>query len=194
MANAKNVTTAKPKTGGAIFCAPAGTKLPTDATSALDPAFKCLGYVSEDGMTNANSPTSEQIKAWGGDVVHSYESGKPDSFKFTLIEALNVDVLKFVYNDENVTGDLETGIKITANSKEHVECCVVSDILLKNGGAKRTVVPCAKVSAVEEVSYKDNVAISYGTTVTALPDEKGNTHYEYIIGSTAASTTAQSSS
>lgn len=193
MADAKNVTTGKPKIGGAIFCAPAGTTLPKDATTALNQAFKCFGYASEDGLTNANSPSSENIKAWGGDVVYSYQTEKPDTFKFTLIEAMNVDVLKFVYGDENVEGNLKTGISIAASSKEHATCCMVADLLL-NGGAKRIVVPYAKVSAVDEISYKDNMAVGYGITVAALPDEKGNTHYEYIIGSTAASTTAQSSS
>lgn len=187
MANAVNVTTAKPKTGGAVFCAPAGTTLPTDARTALDEAFKCLGYISEEGMTNANSPTSEQIKAWGGDVVYSFENGKSDSFKFMLIEALNVDVLKFVYGSENVTGTKESGISITANNKEHAECCLVADILLRGGGAKRIVIPSGKVSAVEDISYKDNVAIGYNTTVTAMPDSNGNTHYEYIAGTAVQS-------
>ena len=45
---AKNVTTGKPKTGGAVFRAPLGTALPTDAKTALDEAFKNLGYCSED--------------------------------------------------------------------------------------------------------------------------------------------------
>jgi len=38
--NAKNVTAAKPKVGGAIWCAPLGTALPTDAKSELDPEFR----------------------------------------------------------------------------------------------------------------------------------------------------------
>ena len=41
--NAKNVTAAKPKVGGAIWCAPLGTALPKDAKTELDPAFKSLG-------------------------------------------------------------------------------------------------------------------------------------------------------
>ena len=57
MADAKNVTAAKPKVGGAVWRAPLGTTLPTDAKTALDKAFKSLGYISGDGLTNANSPS-----------------------------------------------------------------------------------------------------------------------------------------
>lgn len=59
----KNVTVGKPKKGGAIYRAPLGTALPTDAKSELDQAFKALGYCGEDGLVNANSPESDNIKA-----------------------------------------------------------------------------------------------------------------------------------
>ena len=42
MAQVENVTTAKPKIDGAIYSAPKGTTLPTDAKTALDAAFKPL--------------------------------------------------------------------------------------------------------------------------------------------------------
>ena len=63
------VTAGKPKVGGALFRAPAGTALPTDAVTALAEAYKCLGYVSEDGVTNSTSIDSDEVKAWGGDIV-----------------------------------------------------------------------------------------------------------------------------
>ena len=180
MSNAQNVTTAKPKVGGAIWSAPSGTTLPTNAITELDAAFKSLGYISEDGLINANTPESENIKAWGGDTVANVQTSKEDTFSFTLIEATNVNVLKEIYGDDNVSGTLETGISIKANNKELEEHVLVVDMVLKGGILKRVVIPSGKVSEVGEISYVDNEAVGYETTVQAIPDTEGNTHYEYI--------------
>lgn len=182
MATEANVTTAKPKIGGAVYSAPLGTALPTDATTKLDDAFKALGYISEDGMTNSNSPESENIKAWGGVVVISVQKEKTDTFKYMLIEALNVEVLKEVYGSDNVSGDLSSGITIKANSKELPHHCLVIETVLKGGVLKRIVIPSGKVTAIDEITYNDGSVLGYGTTVTAFPNATDDTHYEYIKG------------
>ena len=56
----------------------------------------------------------------------------------------------------------------------------IRDRLLKNGVAKRIVIPDAKVVEVGEVVYKDDDVIGYPVTLSCLPDAEGNTHYEYI--------------
>lgn len=177
---AGNVSAGKPKVGGAVFRAPLGTTLPTDAKTALNEAFKNLGYCSSDGMKNNNTAESENIKAWGGDTVLNIQTSKDDTFAFTLIEALNVEVLKAVYGDSNVTGSLAEGITVKANGAEQEECCWVIDMTLKGGVLKRVVLPSAKISEVGEISYGDENAIGYPTTLICTPDADGNTHYEYL--------------
>lgn len=178
--NSANVTAGKPNTAGAIYWAPLGTTLPTDTTDTLDVAFVSLGYCSEDGLVNTNSPENEDIKAWGGDTVLSVQTEKPDQFKFTLIEAMNVNVLKAVYGSNNVSGTLSTGITITANSDELDYGSWVIDMILKGGVAKRIVVPSGKITEVGDITYADGDAVGYESTMTAVPDTSGNTHYEYI--------------
>lgn len=178
--NALQVTVGKPAVGGSIWTAPAGTTLPTDATTALDNAFNCLGYVSEDGVTNSNSPETEAIKAWGGDTVLQVLTSKEDTFQFTLIEAMNLDVLKTVYGASNVTGTLASGITITANATPPEAAVYVIDMVYNNSHVKRVVMPAAFVSEVGDITYADGEAVGYETTLTCTPDAQGNTHYEYI--------------
>lgn len=184
--NAQNVSVAKPKVGGAIFVAPLDTELPTDATTALDVAFENVGYISEDGVVNTNSPDTDTIKEWGGASVGKIDNGKDDTWQFTMIEALNLAALKLVYGPDNVSGTLEEGITIKANSNEQADVCMVIDMILKGGALKRVVLPSAGVSEVGEVTYAATSAIGYQTTLLATPDAKGNTHYEYIKSAAAA--------
>lgn len=182
---ASNVSAAKPAVGGAIYVAATTAELPTTADGTLGTGFTCLGYISDDGLTNSNAPDTEDIKAWGGDSVLTIYNSKEDTFNFRLIEVLNAETLKVVYGDNNVTGALATGITVRANNKELPSKAYIFDMILRDGALKRIVVPTAQVSDIGEIEYSDSDAIGYDITISAHADASGNTHYEYIKAAAA---------
>lgn len=186
MNTATNVSAGKPKIGGAIFRAPLGTALPTNATVALNAAFKGLGFVSDAGLTNSAGITSNDVKSWGGNTVMSVVEDRADKYRFTAIEALNPEVLKAFYGDDNVSGELATGITVQQNLKEPGTYSWVFDMIMRNGALKRIVLPAAELSETGDIVYVDNQPVGYPMTLTATPDEQDNTHYEYIQRPAAA--------
>lgn len=184
---ATNVSAGKPGLNGSVYRAVSGTSAPTDASTSLASAYKKLGYCSDAGLVNSNSPSSTNIKAWGGDPVLNIQEEKTDTFKVTLIEVLNLEVLKAVYGSGNVTGALATGVTVKANSTEPETGVWVVDMVLSGNTAKRVVIPSGKISEIGDISYTDSDAVGYEITITALPDSNGNTHYEYIKQSSSTS-------
>lgn len=180
MPNVANVSTGKPKVAGAVYFAPLGTTLPTDATTTPDAAFVELGFVSEDGVTNNNTPDSDTIKAWGGATVLVVQNEMADEWTLALIEALNPNVLKAVYGDNKVTVDSQNNtITVQATAEQRVDSSWIIDMELK-GNFKRVVIPNGSISEIGEIVYKDDEPISYELTLNALPDTNGVQHYEYI--------------
>lgn len=178
--NASNVTAAKPNVAGGVYTAEKGTSLPTSATSTLGSGFANLGYLSDAGLTNSNSPTANDVKDWAGNIVLSTAGERPDTFKFFLLESLNKDVLETIYGSDNVTVAEDGSTKIAVNADEIEERAWVFDMVLRDGKLKRIVVPSGKITALGDIVYDASSAAGYDVTVSCYPDATGNTHYEYI--------------
>lgn len=179
MANAQNVSFGKPKATGAVFIAPAGTTLPTDATTALAGAYVDMGYISEDGYVQSIETDTADVTAWGGDVVLTAQSSYKETHTVNFIET-NTNTLKAIYGAANVT---EAGGKITVNSKATplTSCVVVIELALTGGRIKRVVIPNATIADRSgEINYTDEDAIAYPAKFSASPDNSGNYHIEYI--------------
>lgn len=179
------VTTGKPKVTGAIFRAPLGTTLPTDATTDLGDDFVCLGFVSEDGVENANEMDVSSIKAWGGMIVYRSLNELNDNFVLKLIESENVDVLEAVYGSDHVsTTDGVTHVEVIADDPE--EAVWVIDLALRGDVAKRIVIEDGAITSREAITYNDSDPVAYGITVSAYPDSDGKTHDEYLESETTS--------
>lgn len=180
MANdATKVSFGKPKSTGAVFVAPLGTTVPTNATDGLDSAFLPMGYISDDGLVNSVSTDVETVNAWGGDKVLVGQTTFGETFTVNLLET-NVNALKTYYGEDNVevSGD---NITVTQNSAQLPGCVVVFELVLTGGRIKRIVVENGQIADRSgDITYTDGDAIAYPAVFEALPDANGNTHVEYI--------------
>lgn len=188
MPSTSYVTAGKPKTGGAVYVAPVGTDLPTSAAEELGGLWLDVGYISEDGVTNSNSIESSDIKEWGGNTVLTLQTGKSDQFKMKFLEAMNSNVLTVIYGEDNVSGSLEEGLTVKANADEAAQWSWVIDMILRGNIAKRIVIPAASISELGDIVYNSSDAVAFDATLSAVPDDEGNTHYDYMISAGSAAT------
>lgn len=185
--NKKNVSLGKPKKTGCLYYAPAGTALPTDATTALPAAYTCVGYLSEDGVTNATDTDTTDINDMGGIKVLSEISGYGETWQFNMIET-NEASLKLRFGATNVTG---TGDKLTVyHAMPAGESLVlVFEIAMTGNRVKRIVVADATITEFDDTTYSAGDAIGYGVTMSANPSDliNGATSVEYIANVATAS-------
>lgn len=175
--NQANVSPAKGAKGGYIFSAPEGTTLPTDIKTQLDPAFKCLGFISEDGYVETIDEDADDINDMNGDVMDSTNSNRVESAQFTLAE-IKAGTLKRQYGSDNVTD--EGGIiTVKHNADSHDVFAYVLELVLKNGRRWRKVVPKGKSSELDDLTIASSELCQRALTMKYLTDEQGNTCYDY---------------
>lgn len=183
--DASNVGVAKGNTsnaGGYAWVAPYGTTLPTDAKTEIPAGFESLGYISEDGLTNATDTDSEDYKDWGGDVIQSALTSYAETYQASFLESRE-SVLKAVYGDANVTDDGAGSITVLHNSSFTEERSYVFESLVTTTLIKRTVIPRGVINERDDVSENTEDLLAYTPTIKALPDTAGNTSYVYYYDS-----------
>ena len=183
---AVNITAASPISTGGVLVAPLGTALPTDEATALNAAFKALGYVGEGGIEASGEGASyNDIKAWGGDIVASVlESKSITKYSFTLLEVFGEEVAKLVFGSGNVTVTAATalaGTKLAILDKGDEVPRQRYVFEMRYGGKKmRYVFPDAQLAVTGEGPLVHNDATNYAVEITAYPDSSGVRSYRYL--------------
>lgn len=163
MSDSANVRVA---VSGKVSIGPTATAAPTTAESTLNVAFKDLGYVSEDGVTESRERSTEQIKAWqDGDIVRETITDSALRFQFTLIES-NPETIALFYG---ATVDTDDGSLVivpsaTGGRKAFVLDVIDGDVLI------RYYVPQGEILEVGDVVYSNGAPIGYDVTLSTYPD------------------------
>lgn len=177
-----NVFAAMPAATGALLRAPLGTALPTSARAALGVAFVDLGFIGEDGFTQAEARDTEKKKAFGGSVVKVLQTDYSVTIQFAFLESTNADVLKAIYGESNVTvGTTEDDeeIVVKKNKKTSPNAAWVIDVV-DGDGLIRTVVPNGQITEVDDIVKVHSDTIAYTVTMECFEDTNGDNILEYI--------------
>lgn len=159
MADSTNIIAATIGSNAAsVFTAPLGTTLPTDAKTVLDAAFKDLGWVGEDGVTNGINRETTKHYAWGGSVVKTTQDRYTETVGFSLLES-SIDVLKLVYGDSNV---VDNGGVV---SVKHTEAMLPRQVIVVDfeDGPRfgRIVIPECQISEIGDLQYTHKGLLQY---------------------------------
>jgi hypothetical protein len=150
---------------GEISVAPTGTALPTDTTTALNAAFKGLGYVSDDGITENVDRSIDDLVAWqNATVVRSVVTDAKITYEFTLWQT-NVDVVQTV-NGVTVTQSAPHGTYgMVAGTTGGNKAWVL--YIVDGAEIKRIVIATGEITERGETVYASDEAIGYEVTLSA---------------------------
>lgn len=181
--NVKNTFVGVPKIAGGIWHYPAGTPLPTDASTPHPVGLKPIGGVSDEGYTYTSERATDKKKDWNGDKVRSIQTSKDDTFEITFIEFLNPAVMAEVFGAENVTvvpATASTGTVISTKSVADVLPHGAYVIDTFDGKVKRRrVIPDAQPDKIDPVAEKPGDWSVQKITYDVYPDSQGVTSYTY---------------
>lgn len=176
--NAAQVTVGSAAATGAIFIAPKGTTLPTDASTALANTFVLLGFTSDAGVQISESSSTEAIRAWEGRTeVYNVRTEYTESVSFTPIQC-NSDVAKLTWGDDKVV----TGSNGALTIKHHggtLEPVVVAIETTPREGIVRRYTGTFQLTERGEVTLDGTQVDGRQLSFDAIPDASGVTMYEY---------------
>ena len=183
--NAAEVGAGSAKVTGAIWMAPKGTTLPTDATTALAGTYTLLGFTSDAGVTISENDSSQDLTAWEGRTkVYSVKTEYYETVAFTPIQT-NADVFKLTYGSGNVT---TSGTAITIKHKADTldPVVIVIETSPRTGIVKRycgTFQLTSRGDATLDGTQFDMRELTF----SSIPDSNGVHMFEYasVTGATA---------
>jgi hypothetical protein len=154
---------------GDVYMAPVGTALPTSPTAALNAAFKSVGHLSPDALTESLSLTSERIRTWqkkGG--VRTVTTEYDWTFQFVAMETSPL-VLEMYYggaDSATVAGTSTT--TITSDIGSIQKACVIE--IIDGTVVTRYAIPVVDVSDRGDVSHTGGAGTGWDLTVSVTGD------------------------
>lgn len=155
-------------TVGRLYRAPTGTTAPTDATTALNAAFIDLGGWGEDGLSEERDRDTEQIRFAWGELAREVVTESTYSITVPLIETRQATLEAYYGAAGTVVATDQLQITIDPSSTGGRFAWVWEAV--DGTRIRRTYMPSAEVTEVEEHVVAVDEPWAYELTVTAYRD------------------------
>lgn len=174
---ATNAELARLGVTGALYVAPLGTVAPTDL-SAWGAGWVDLGYISDDGVTEAVSEDRQDFTPWQESTpIRTDVTGSTLTFHATLWES-KAATISLYYRvseaDMTTTGSAPDQVVSFSQAGKPARDVRAFGIDVVDGTYhRRIVLPYAEVTERGDITYKSDTLIGYEVTITAYPGSDG---------------------
>jgi hypothetical protein len=145
--------------------------------TALAPAWKDLGYISQDGMTAAVDEERQSWTPWGAlSPIRTQVTSSTKTYAITAWET-NATVLSLYHKipAATLTPDTDGVVSFAESDRPSPDRrAFCFDVLDGANNQIRIYIPLGEVSERGDVVYKSDDLIGYPLTVTAYPGPDGN--------------------
>ncbi len=162
----------------AVWVAPVGTTAPTAPTTSPGVGWTELGWLGEDGVSEAREVDTDTKKAWqGGVTVRTVRSGDLRRFTFMAMEtnATTVGLVRPGSTPETADGVTTTEVKAYTGMDKRAWIIDTRD----GDIATRKVIPSGEVVEMGEIVHNSTDVTTYELTVECYSDSNGTFYIEY---------------
>lgn len=160
-ANVRVAVTGEVLVGATTAAAPTGT-------AGTTTGFLGLGYVGEDGVTEARDRSTDDLKAWQNSAtVRTLITDASLKYTFVLIETKK-ETVELAYGTTVTQAAAEGNYVIVPTNTGGQKSFIVD--VVDGANLKRIYIPQGEVTEVGETVYASGEAIGYEVTVTTYPN------------------------
>lgn len=138
--------------------------LPETAVDELEAGAIDLGTVTDAGIVHTISRETEDRKDIRGKTYYVLQTSVDHTFTLTLADSMDLNVLRTIVGDDNVTVDGSGRVTVRHNAKQTPRQTFVFDFLL-NGGIKRSVIEIGQVISIGDVTHVSSSMYEFAVTI-----------------------------
>lgn len=165
---------------GGGWTAPVGTAKPTSPLDTPESPWRAMGRITEDGLVYGFSEEKQDFKSWGQTApFRTVITQSVRTFKIIAQETGNpvVKSLMFRVAEGTLTPDVDGITEFAETANPSPDRRAFWFVVLDGSTFQGFYVPEGEVSERSDVNYKSDSVAAYELTMTAYPDEAGNTVY-----------------